>query len=295
MVNLNIYRFTLSNKAKEQQVLNFFNEEEDLLETMNDFCSHICKNIKSYTDVQGKYRTLSLANNQLKDDGKRIITGYLASAYTGEYGKIKDRKTSDLKYDILKGDLFSKDFFYLIHVPKNSKYGFFIFEKKENHGVKVAFESAFNTFMRSKGISNYYFELKHAPARYLIRNILEFGKLKEFRLIDATEKSLNMNLGREERVVKLNNSVNNSAVKNVLIELFDNFSSENKIPFLNHGEFDEITFVINHDGVSKTFYIKDKEKIRTSMNVSTMVEFEDGEPTIESLIRVSLELIDSAA
>jgi hypothetical protein len=295
MVNLNIYRFTLSNKVKEQQVLNLYNEEEDLFEMMNDFCSHIHKNIKSYIDGQGKYRTLSLANNQLKDDGKRIITGYLASAYTGEYGKIKDRKTSDLKYDILKGDLFSKDFFYLIHVPKNSKYGFFIFQKKENHGVKVAFESSFNAFIRLKGISDFYFELKQAPARYLIRNILEFGKLKEFRLIDATEKSLNMNLGREERVVKLSNSVNNSAVKNVLIELFDNFSSENKIPFLNHGEFDEITFVINHDGVSKTFYIKDKEKIRTSINVSTMVEFEDGEPTIESLIRVSLELIDSAA
>lgn len=295
MVNLNICRFTLSNKAKEQQVLNLFNEEEDLFETMNDFCSHIYKNIKSYTDVQGKYRTLSLANNQYKDDARRIITGYLASAYTGEYGKIKDRKTSDLKYDILKGDLFSKDFFYLIHVPKNSKYGFFIFQKKENHGVKVAFESAFNAFMKTKGISNYYFELKHAPARYLINNFLKFGKLREFRLISSVERLANMNFGREERVVKLDKTANIEAVKNVLIGLFDNFSYESKIPFLNHGEFDEITFVINHDGISKTFYIKDKEKIRTNVNVSTLLDFEDGEATIESLIRVSLELINSAA
>lgn len=295
MVNLNIYRFTLSNKVKEQQVLNLFNEEEDLFETMNDFCSHIHKNVKSYTDVQGKYRTLSLANNQYKDDAKRIITGYLASAYTGEYGKIKDRKTSNTKYDILKGDLFSKDFFYLIHVPKNSKYGFFIFQKKENHGVKVAFESAFNTYMKSRGISNFYFELKHAPARYLINNFLKFGRLREFRLITNAEMSLNMSLGREEHVVKLTKTPNIEAVKNVLIGLFDNFSYESKIPFLNHGEFDEITFVINHDGISKTFYIKDKEKIRTSVNVSTLLDFEKGEPTLESLIRVSLEIIDSAA
>jgi hypothetical protein len=299
MVNLNIYRFTLLNKIKEQQVLSFYNEDEDLLETMNDFCSHIHKNTKTYTDIQGKYRTFSLANNQYMDAEKRIITGYFDSAYTGEYGKIKDRKTSNLKYDILKGDLFSKDFFYLLHVPKNSKYGFFIFQKKENHGVKMVFENTFNAFMRSRGVSNYVLELKQAPARYLISNFLKFGKLKEFRLIDSSsksnEESLNMDLGREERIVRINNSRKSEGIKNVLVELFDNFSTENKIPFLNHGEYDEITFVINHNGVSKTFYVKDKEKIRASINVSTMVEFEDGEATFESLVRVSLELINSAA
>nr|WP_315149327.1 hypothetical protein [uncultured Flavobacterium sp.] len=299
MINLNVYRFTLLNKIKEQQVLSFYNEDEDLLETMNDFCSHIHKNIKTYTDIQGKYRTFSLANNQYMDAEKRIITGYFDSAYTGEYGKIKDRKTSNLKYDILKGDLFSKDFFYLLHVPKNSKYGFFIFQKKENHGVKMVFENAFNAFMRSKGVSNYFLELKQAPARYLISNFLKFGKLKEFRLIESSsksnEESLNMDLGREERIVKINNSTKSEGIKDVLVELFDNFSTEKKIPFLNHGEYDEITFVINHNGVSKTFYVKDKEKIRASINVSTMVEFEDGEATFESLVRVSLELINSAA
>lgn len=299
MVNLSIYRFTLVNNVKEQQVLSFYNEEEDLLETMNDFCSHIHRNVKSYTDAQGKYRTFSLSNNQLKDVEKRIITGYFDSGYTGEYGQIKDGKTSYLKYDILKGDLFSKDFFYLIHVPKNSKYGFFIFQKKENHGVKMIFENAFNSFMRLKGVSNYFLQLKQAPARYLINNFLKFGKLKEFRLIDGTIRSaietLDVNLGREERVIKLNNSTNNQNVKNVLVELFDNFSSEDKIPFMNQGVYDEITFVIRHNGVSKTFFIKDKEKIRTSFNVTSMVEFEDGEATFESLIRISLELINSAA
>lgn len=299
MVNLNIYRFTLVNKVKEQQVLSFYNEEEDLLETMNDFCSHIHKNIRSYTDVQGKYRTFSLANTQLKDVEKRIITGYFDSGYTGEYGQIKDGRTSNIKYDILKGDLFSKDFFYLIHVPKNSKYGFFIFRKKENHGVKMIFENAFNSFMRLKGVSNYFLQLKQAPARYLINNFLKFGKLKEFRLIDGTIQStietLDLNLGREERVIKLNNSTNNQNVKNVLVELFDNFSSKDKIPFMNQGAYDEITFVIRHNGVSKTFYIKDKEKIRTSVDVSSMVEFENGEATFESLIRISLELINFAA
>jgi len=130
MVNLSIYRFTLVNNVKEQQVLSFYNEEEDLLETMNDFCSHIHRNVKCYTDAQGKYRTFSLTNNQLKDVEKRIITGYFDSGYTGEYGQIKDGKTSYLKYDILKGDLFSKDFFILFMFLKIQNMVFLFFRKK---------------------------------------------------------------------------------------------------------------------------------------------------------------------
>jgi hypothetical protein len=82
-------------------------------------------------------------------------------------GKIKDHKTSDLKYNILKGDLFSK-ISTLFMCLKNSKYGFFIFQKKENHGVKVALKVLLNAFMRLKNLW-FYFELKQAPARYLIR------------------------------------------------------------------------------------------------------------------------------
>ena len=202
MVNLNVYRFSLHNKAKEQQVLSFYNEEEGLLETMNDFCGYIHKNIRDYIDNQGKYRTFTLSNVQKKDSKKRIISGHFDSAYTGEKGKIKDCKTNRLKYDINKKDLFSKDFFYLIHVPKDSKFGFLIVQKKENHGVKSIFENAFNNFMRMKGISNYVLEIRQAPPRYFIQNYLEFGKLKEFRLIEN-----DLEFGKEERIFKIDRNL----------------------------------------------------------------------------------------
>ena len=104
-----------------------------------------------------------------------------------------------------------------------------------------------------------------------------------------------MSVGREDRVVKLNRNSDNEALKNILIKLFDNFSQESKISFMNYGEFDEIAFLINHNGSSKTFYIRDREKIRANVNVTTMVDFVDGEATYESLIKVCLELINSAA
>ncbi len=115
-INLTIYRFSLLNKAKEQQVLSFYNEQEDLLDTMNDFCDYIHKNIRDYVDNQGKYRTFTLSDRQLKDTDSRTISGSFDSAYTGERSKIKERETNRLKFDIKKNDLVSKDFFYLIHV-----------------------------------------------------------------------------------------------------------------------------------------------------------------------------------
>lgn len=301
MVKLTIFRFMLLNKAKEQQVLSFYNEEEDLLDTMNDFCSHIHKNVKTYTDGQGKFRTFSLANFQSLDSNRRIITCSIDSAYTGENGKVIDSITKNLKCDIYKRDLFSKNFFCCIHVPKNSKYGFLIVEKKENHGVKQVFENSFNEFMRLKGVSNYSLQLKQAPPRYLIRNFLEYGKLKEFRLIDGSFpsefESLNLSLGKEERIFKQIGSTSTSQeIKKVLVSLFKSLPSiDEKIPFLSEGNFDEISFVLEYGRVSKTFYIKRQEKIRSNVDVTNLIKFEEGEATFESLINVSLELINSAA
>ena len=56
-----------------------------------------------------------------------------------------------------------------------------------------------------------------------------------------------------------------------------------------------ISFIINLNGSTKTFYIKNKDKIRSNINVSHLIEFEDGEPTIQSLVRISLEIIQIAA
>lgn len=292
MINLSVYRFMLLNKAKEQQVLSFYNEEEDLLDTMNDFCGYIHKNIRDYIDAQGKYRTFTLSHRQKKDSAIRIISGHFDSSYTGEKGKIKDRKTNQLKFKILEKDLFSKEFFYLIHVPKGSKFGFLIVEKKENHGVKTIFENAFNNFMRSKGVSNYLLQLRQAPPRYFIENYLEFGKLKEFKLIEN-----DLLLGREERVFKLNNIMGEGQnLKDVLLELFKTFSSSNeKIPFLNKGEYDEITFVLGINSSTKTFYVKNQEKIRSNIDVTSLVEYDGGEPTKESLIKISLDIIRQAS
>lgn len=287
---LEFYRFTLENKVKEQQVLNFYNEEEDLLDTLNDFCKYIFDNVKKYTDNQGKYRTFTLASLPKIERENRILYGFLDSAYTGEYGKIKDARTNGVKYDLTKKDLFSKDFFFLIYVPKGSKYGYLVIQRKENHGVKTIIQTSFNWFMRSKGVTNYFLELRQAPLRYFMNNFFNSGILKEYKLIKNTDN------GREEKIFKLNNKcIQKSDLKKNLVSLFNSKNQEARVQFLGNELYDEISFIINLNGSTKTFYIKNKDKIRSNINVSHLIEFEDGEPTIQSLVRISLEIIQIAA
>ena len=146
--------------------------------------------------------------------------------------------------------------------------------------------------MRAKGVSNYLLELRQAPPRYFIQNYLEFGILKEYRLIEN-----NLKLGREERVFKLDKKFSEvNEIKKTLINLFTSISeSNNKIPFMNQGEYEEISFVLGINGSTKTFYIKNKQKIRASINVSELLEFQNGEPTNDSLIEVSLSIIKNAS
>lgn len=300
MTNLNIYKFELLNKIKEQQVLSFYNEEEDFLDTMDDFLSFIFKNIRDYIDTQGKYRTFTLGQPQRKNQEKRIISGFFDSAYTGESGKVKDRGTNTVKFSVDKKDLFCKDFFFLIYVPKGKKYGFLIVQRKENHGVKSIFESAFNNFMRMKGVSNYNLILKQAPPRYFIQNFLENGRLKEFKLVedDSNEKfsEQRFDFGREERIFKVNvKSRESHILKEVLIELYNSFDVEaEKIHFLDKGKFDEVSFVLEYKGTTKTFYIRNKEKTRSNIDVSSQIEYVNGEPSMESMINVALEILKVA-
>ncbi|MFN7045855.1 MAG: hypothetical protein ACK4M1_11730 [Flavobacterium sp.] len=294
---LEFYRFSLINKTKEQQVLSFYNAEEDLLDTLNDFCNHIFENVKKYTDNQGKFRTFTLATLPIIKKEDRIIHGFLDSAYTGEYGKIKDRKTNGVKYNLDRNDLFSKEFFYLIYVPKGSKFGFLVIQKKENHGVKTIFETAFNNFMLYKGVSNYKIELRQAPPRYYLLNFLNEGEVKEVRLINENVERSEMTLQKEERILKLKKEdAFSKVIKEVLFQLYQTkIIDSQKISFLNYGDFDEISFVLTYNGICKTFYIKRKDKIRSNIDVSNLINFDNEIPNLFSLIEVSLEIINKAA
>lgn len=81
----------------------------------------------------------------------------------------------------------------------------------------------------------------------------------------------------------------------MLIELYNSFDEEaEKIHFLDKGKFDEISFVLEYKGTTKTFYVRNKEKTRSNIDVSNQIEYVNGEPSMESMINVALEILKVA-
>lgn len=300
-VKLINYRISLSNRANEKQILSYFNGQEDLLNTVNEFCNYIHKNVKSYIDNSGNQRTFTLDGLQKLEDSKRTIYGFFDSALTGDKIKIKENETNNLIYDVKNKDLQSRNFFFMIYIPKNSKYANLVVQKKSNHGVKNILERSFNDFLALKGFIDSRITLEYAPDSNLLNRLLEFGEFKEIKLtknslfssfqeqFDSVEGITNS--GIFEQIIKLNKNSRVENFKSLLLNLYNkNYKDYEQIE-LSNNYFDEISFTIYLDGLSKTFYVKNKSKIRSDVDVTNLVKFENGEPMVSSLIEISWNLI----
>lgn len=296
MTNVVVYRIALSNKAKEEQYLNYFNGSNDLLEVMKQFYEYLVDEKVEY-NIQGKKRILSISSKIEILEEERCLVSILDYGQTGEYSEIRKGDTHKLLHSVNKTDVQVRKLFSLIHVPKNKKYGYIIFEKKANYGAKTIFEKEFNKFLKEKGFLD--FRLVMTPElnyRYLSM-IIKQGKIKKVtRVLREIQNLYQLELfpfPKERRIVDpLPNKQEAFALKRILYSLF--FSKHNQSHKLSLGgmnDIDEILFEMLYKGSAITLYIKDKSKIRSNINVTQMLDFENGEPTYESKIRVALELI----
>lgn len=302
-VKLITYRISITNKVNEKQILNYFNGQEDLLSIVNEFCSYIHENIRNYTDNIGNRRTFTLEGLQKVEDSSRIIHGKFDFAYTGDKLKIKESDTNQLIYNVREKDLQSRSFFFFAHIPKNKKNAYLVIQKKANHGVKNVLEHSFNEFLRMKGFVDYHVTLESAPDASMINRMMEYGDLKEIKLAKNSiystfdEQFQNaetmVNNGVSEIVTKFNKNSRTENYKSDLLRLYQtDFMDYQQVNICNN-LFDEVSFVMSLNGLNKTFYVKDKTKIRSDIDVTEHLIFENGEPTVESLIDVSIKLIQN--
>lgn len=299
-VKLNTYRISLTNRAGEKQILDYFNGEDDFLIVVNNYCNHVLQNVRNYIDGSGNLRTFTLGDRPNLVEEERYINGYFDSAYTGEIVDIKERQTNDILYTVTPDKLQSKKFFFNVSVPINSKYAYLVVQRKANHGIKNILETSFSEYFRYLGYEGYKIQIEEAPSFYLLENMLENGRLKDIKLLDNSllssfQEQFNnvgaINNGSFEKILKFNRDSNTIMFKEVLFRLYrQNYHEEQQIE-LSGEFFDEVSFTIEFNNLSKTFYVKKKEKIRSNVDITDLVEIENGEPTRVSILNVSLNII----
>jgi len=303
MVKLTIYRVALVNKAKAEQILSRFNEENDLLEVCNQFYYSLKNNKIQYFDNQGNKRVFSLNSSIDFLRTERTLVTRFDSAYTGEEVCIRNADTNSLNYMVNKDELQSRSLFSLCHIPKNSKYGYVVFENKANHGVKVAFERSFQDFLKASGYEDFKVVMTPALNYNYLSNFINNGVLKKVRLIDnILNKNVQLTLwnhvdstcnGIREFNFKKKSASEIAMIKKELFQMFfSSFNKYDKLCFVNQYEVDDISFLINYKGESKTFYMKDRSRMRASIDISNQLMYVDGKPTYDSMVKASLNLID---
>lgn len=299
MYTYTIYRVALVNKAKEEQVLSRFNGENDLLKIFNQFYITYQKQNAVYFDKQGKKRAFSITSDIECNDKGRSVIAYLDSAYSGESLEIRS-PLNRLNYSVSKEELQSRKVFSCIHIPEGSKFGYIVFESKANHGVKVIFERQLQKFLNESGFQDFRIQITPGLNFNYLSNMIDKGMLKKVRLInykytEGSQYSLwNIKSGNQHTEEwKSTSKTDNDVTKHELGRLFfSNVNKNEKISFFNQYLVDEIAFEICHNGASKTFYIKDKSKMRSNIDVFKRLDFEGGQPTYSSMKRVALDLID---
>lgn len=302
MATFIIYRVALFNKAKEEQVLSHFNGENDLLEVCNQYYYSLKKNKADYMDSQGNKRVFSISSEIDFLRTERMLITHFDSAYTGDEPEIRNADTNALVHKVSKTELITRKLFSLCYIPKNSKYGFVVFETKANHGVKVMFESQLQAFLKTSGYEDYRVTLTPALNYNYLSNFITKGKLKKVRSIENTFKEEGqLSLFGEEvtpLVLQRANEVKFKNKRDILIiknELYNLFFSElkeyDKINFMNTHESDEVSFEISYNGSTKIFYIKDRSRMRPIINISKLLEYVDGEPLYNSMIEAAMSSI----
>lgn len=298
MYTYTIYRVALLNKANEEQMLSLFNGETDFLKICNQYYNSLQKQKFGYYDNQGKKRAFSITSDIEFQEKNRIVVSYLDSAYSGESLEIRS-PLNNLNYLVKEEELQSRRLFSYIHIPKSSKFGYIVFESKANHGVKVIFERQLQKFLNESGFQGFRIQITPGLNFNYLSNMIDKGMLKKVRLInykytEGSQYSLwNIKSGNQHTEEwKSTSKTDNDVTKHELGRLFfSNVSKNEKISFFNQYLVDEIAFEICHNGSSKTFYIKDKSKMRSNIDVSRRLEFEGGLPKYSSMKKVALDLI----
>ncbi|STD53923.1 hypothetical protein [Empedobacter falsenii] len=273
-INFSVHKFNVLNNNNDEQTLSHFNGENDFLDFLEKFFNDILKNIRKSSDNQGNTSILSLKVPGIKrNDDNRIISGYLDLGVSGKDFSIKDNETNNVNYLVKKNENLSRELYFMACIPRGKNFGIILLEKKEQYGLIKLFTDNINIFFSSQGYSNYKLKINQMPIEIFIKDFLKYGTLKEINCIknhipnDIKKQNSDIRLYDGKQINTFKIPEKNENYKDFIIKLYNSkFLDYEKINIDEDG-YDEVTFLIRNKNQEKTFYIKDKDKIKSDMKL----------------------------
>ncbi|PUB33420.1 hypothetical protein C8J95_10311 [Elizabethkingia sp. YR214] len=296
------YKFSIQNKNGENFPLGNLPGNIDFLNLFEEFCQDIITNTKKFNE-NGRDKSLTLREPQKTINDERFICGRFDAGTTGDPVNINNPETNVTNYSVTSDELQARILNFYIQIPRGNNEGFLILQRKSTHSIKKGFEDCFNSFLMRKGFegeNKIRIKLSPAPNFKLMERMMEYGDLKEINLV---KNSVATNFqdyfdgigsfgGVSIQQLKFDKKIAKAAYKPVLYDLYRGKYKENEQIEINGHMYDEITFTLYLDKTTKTFYVKDKSKIRSEIDITSMIG-EDlyGEIPLNQFVEIAKKLI----
>ena len=313
-----IYSIKIRSQKKDDYItLKNGIENLDFLEVFQDYFNEILTTpqvLDTEKDTNGveipiKKVTLVSADGHKKNDTERYIIGEF---YLGTSDKTIDIINFESNEKLLSDEEkkeygYYRKFFFYLHIPVNKKIGYIVVQKVGKHGMKGDFEKGFRTWFNKQRYDDgrLTFSLNQIANKKLIQRLVKEKFLRQFKIIkykvpvapDSTYRATPINEngrfmdGAFEIVFKAKELTDN--FKDFISKFMSGTVTSDRIE-LGGGiqqEFDDIQFSLEINGKPKSFYINKETRMRSDRDVTLDLDYVDRKPTIESLIRISKEMI----
>lgn len=289
---------------KEDAYLSAFNSVDDFYPVLKKFFTYIFKNVNQLKDRAGN-ETIYLTLDELPtyDDKKRICYGYFSSGISGDTYKVKEVATNKVVMDVDRNEHASfRDVFFYFSIPYNKSQGYLILQRKTHFGIKTKLAPALNGFLAKEGYMENYLSLKNLIHNSVYKQMMKFGKLKKVELVkNKIPSNLEDYLSNDENYAQTKGSLRTSFSSRIGLpeswkESIDKLMKKERNETVEIDGLDEnftdLEFQLEVNGKQKTFYIKNQHRVQPDIDVSNNIEFVNGFPTTESLVKNAEELLD---
>ncbi len=297
------YSFKIKDSGNDQ-ILSRFNGNDDFFTVIDRFCSEIFQNVTRASSLTGENTIhITLESQHSCDIEFRCIYGKFSSGVSGDRFTIRNMTTNTPELEVEPHHAAFRNVFFYFYIPTGRTIGYLILQRKAKFGIKTILTRAIINYLNELGYQRYRFEIFNILHNNVYRRMMELGSLKSVDLIKRTIPNSLERFMQDQNVSEIPGTFVRSFKsstslplewKPLLDRLFRQHDGYNDRILIDNvdEQFDEIEFELELNGKKKSFYIRNKSRIQPDVDVTSNVDIVENEPTIESLVLESKEIIN---
>lgn len=287
-----------------------FNGSNDLFPLLVEFLTEIFETPVQVGNDEDQNTTLNLTLSEPPNirENERVVYGYFDVGVSGQEISVKNRHSKAL---VFKGDRdnhsLNRDLFFYFKLPYKSTAGYVIFQKKSKFGIKTGFSNLFKKWIQQKGYHDSLIFVNPILSGQVFNNMLNHGHLKKVNFIVnhvpndikdfySNDENPSITEGNTITTIQSRTGLSNNWINFARRQYF---KPERKTIVEYDGadgekEYEEIQFEIEHNGRTKTFYAKKRDRTVPDIDVTVDIDKDQvtGQPLLESLLQKCKEIIE---